>query len=52
MLSREERRLSSPVWGASALLAIWILLWAFFTVAVVEPAARLSVEIARTEHRL
>lgn len=51
MLSREGRSVSSPVWGASALLALWILLWAFFTVAIVEPAARLHAEHARMTER-
>jgi hypothetical protein len=52
MLSREERSFSSLVWGASALLVIWIALWAFFVVAVVEPAARMNVEIARADQRI
>ncbi|HYG66848.1 MAG TPA: hypothetical protein VD838_04285 [Anaeromyxobacteraceae bacterium] len=51
MLSRVERPLSSPGWGASAFLVLWIALWAFFTIAVVEPAARLHVEVARAEQR-
>jgi uncharacterized protein (DUF58 family) len=51
MLSREERPLSSPGWGASAFLLFWILLWSFFTVAVVMPAARLNADVARVEQR-
>lgn len=52
MLSREGRSFPSPVWGASALLVVWIALWAFFMVAVVEPAARMNTEIGRVEGRM
>jgi hypothetical protein len=56
MTSRSERLASSPWWGAqrrtnrgllqdllggALLLAVWVLLWSFFAVAVLEPAARL-----------
>jgi hypothetical protein len=47
---RLRRGLLGDLLGGALMLAVWILLWSFFAVAVVEPAARVHgarVEAAR-----
>ena len=37
---RLRRGLLADLLGGALMLAVWILLWSFFAIAVVEPAAR------------
>lgn len=56
MSSRMGRAVASPTWGgrearraprsellgSALMVVVWVLLWSFFTVAVLEPAAQLN----------
>ena len=44
--ARRRRGLLEDVLGGAVILVAWILLWSFFAVAVVEPAARLHAGVA------
>jgi hypothetical protein len=43
--ARRRRGFLEDVLGGAVVLLAWILLWSFFAVAVVEPAARLHAGI-------